>query len=178
MPAFLERVRGMPRTEATVSFGAIIVVTGFIGTFAGGWLGDWCAKYSKSAFLWLCSLSTLMAAPFVWAALTTASPTRYLVYMVIAQLLMFLSTGPVNAAIVNLVGPLERASAVAFGVFSIHLLGDAVSPWLIGILSDAASLAKAVLVVPVAVVLCGLIWAWAARAGSVASERRPEPAAM
>jgi MFS family permease len=168
MPAFLERVRGMPRAEATVSFGAIIVITGFTGTFIGGWVGDWCAKYSKAAFLWLCSVSALVAAPFVWAALTTVSPARYLVYMVIAQLLIFLSTGPVNAAIVNSVKPLERASAVAFGIFSIHIFGDAISPWLIGVISDAASLASAVLIVPAAVVLCALIWAWAARAESAA----------
>jgi fucose permease len=88
--------------------------------------------------------------------------------MVIAQLLIFLSTGPVNAAIVNSVKPLERASAVAFGIFSIHIFGDAISPWLIGVISDAASLASAVLIVPAAVVLCALIWAWAARAESAA----------
>jgi hypothetical protein len=114
--------------------------------------------------LWLCALSTLLAAPFVWGALSTASPLRYVVCMVIAQLLLFLSTGPVNAAILNLVPPLERASAVALSIFAIHLLGDAVSPILIGRLSDASSLAVAVGVVPVAVVVAGALWCLAARA--------------
>ena len=164
MPAFLERVRGMPRADATVSFGAIVVITGFIGTFVGGWLGDHWAKYSRAAFLWLCALSTLAAAPFVWLALTTASPHLYLVSMIVAQLLLFLSTGPVNAAIVNLVSPLERATAVALSVFSIHFLGDAISPFLIGAVSDATSLGEAVKIVPCAVVVCGLIWVFAARA--------------
>jgi len=164
MPAFLERVRGIPRSEATVSFGAIVVVTGFVGTFAGGWLGDYCVKYSRQAFLWLSGIATLVAAPFVWMALTTKSPTLYLICMVAAQLLMFLSTGPINAAIVNLVLPAVRASAVALSVFSIHLLGDAVSPYLIGALSDAASLGEAVKIVPVAVVVSGVVWCWAARA--------------
>jgi MFS family permease len=36
MPAFLERARGIPRDDATVGFGAIVVITGFIGTFVGG----------------------------------------------------------------------------------------------------------------------------------------------
>ena len=40
-PAFLERVRGMPKAQATVQFGSIVVVTGFVGTFAGGWAGDY-----------------------------------------------------------------------------------------------------------------------------------------
>jgi len=164
MPSFLERVRGMPKAQATVSFGAIVVITGFVGTFAGGWLGDYCAKYSRQAFLWLCAISVLVAAPFVWAALTTASPGLYLIYMVSAQFLIFLSTGPVNAAIINLVSPLERASAVALSVFAIHLLGDAVSPALIGALSDATSLAQAVKIVPFAVLVSGCVWCFAARA--------------
>ncbi len=171
MPAFLERVRGMPRADATVSFGAIVVITGFIGTFAGGWLGDYCTRYSRSAFLWLCALSTLIAAPFVWLALTIGSPRLYLLYMVIAQLCLFLSTGPVNAAILNIVSPLERASAVALSVFSIHLFGDAVSPFLIGALSDASSLGQAVKIVPAAVVVSGAIWCWAARAEGRAAGR-------
>ena len=40
MPAFLIRVRGLPSVTATTSLGAIVVVTGFVGTFVGGWLGD------------------------------------------------------------------------------------------------------------------------------------------
>src|SRR5262249_9614354 len=35
MLAFLERARGVPRASATVQFGAIVVITGFAGTFTG-----------------------------------------------------------------------------------------------------------------------------------------------
>jgi predicted MFS family arabinose efflux permease len=164
MPAFLERVRGIPRSEATVSFGAIVVITGFIGTFVGGWLGDYCAKYSKQAYLWISAVATLIAAPFAWFALTAASSTVYLVCMVVAQLFMFLSTGPINASIVNLVRPSQRASANALGVFAIHVLGDVPSPWLIGKVSDAISLAQAVKIVPVAILISAGIWGWSARA--------------
>jgi sugar phosphate permease len=164
MPAFLERARGMPRSEATVSFGTIVVITGFVGTFVGGWLGDYCAKYSRQAYLWLSAIATFIAAPFVWMALTTNSHTLYLVCMVSAQLCLFLSTGPINAAIVNLVLATERATAIALGVFAIHLLGDALSPFLIGELSDAFSLAQAVKIVPIAVAIGGCVWIWAARA--------------
>ena len=164
MPAFLERVRGIPSGTAAISFGKVVVITGLVGTFVGGWLGDYCMRFSREAYLWLCALATLIAAPFVWAALTTASPAYYWTYMVIAQLLLFLSTGPVNAAIVNLVAPIERASAVALSVFAIHCLGDVLSPFLIGALSDATSLSVAVQIVPVAVVVSGLVWCLAARA--------------
>ncbi len=164
MPAFLERVRGIPRSQATVSFGAIVVITGFVGTFVGGWLGDYCARRSKQAHLWISAMATLIAAPFAWLALSTGSTSFYLVCMVIAQLCMFLSTGPINASIVNLVRPTQRASANALGVFAIHCLGDVPSPWLIGRISDMYSLAQGVKIVPVAILVSAAIWFWAARA--------------
>lgn len=159
MPAFLERMRGIPREQATVSFGTIVVVTGFVGTFAGGWLGDYCARYSQRAYLWISAVATLIAAPFAWFALTAASQTAYVICMVIAQLMMFLSTGPINASIVNLVLPTQRASANALGVFTIHLLGDVPSPIIIGMLSDASSLSQAVKIVPAAILIAAAVWA-------------------
>ena len=164
MPAFLERTRGVSRSEATVSFGTIVVVTGFIGTFVGGWLGDYCAKYSRQAHLWLSAIATLIAAPCVWMALTTVSHSQYLTWMVAAQLLLFLSTGPINAAIVNLVSATERATAIALVVFVIHLLGDVPSPYLIGAISDQFSLGQAVKIVPAAVLIGAGVWGWAALA--------------
>ena len=164
MPAFLERVRGIPRSEATVSFGTIVVITGFIGTFVGGWMGDYFAKRSRQAYLWLSAVSTLTAAPFVWLALTTPSHSLYITYMVTAQLCLFLSTGPINAAIINLVIASERATAIALSVFAIHVLGDVLSPPLVGLLSDAFSLQQAVKILPVAALVGGFVWIWAARA--------------
>jgi MFS family permease len=175
MPAFLERVRGMPHGSATISFGYIVVITGFIGTFVGGWLGDYCNKISKRGYLAVSAAATAIAAPFVWFALTTASSHIYLVCMVIAQLMMFLSTGPINAAIVNLVLPNERASAVALEIFAIHLLGDCISPYLIGLLSDKFSLAQAVKIVPAVVVISAALWAWAARAQTTTNSTRSGP---
>jgi MFS family permease len=164
MPAFLERARGIPRSEATVSFGTIVVITGFIGTFVGGWMGDYFAKNSRQAYLWLSAIATLIAAPFVWLALTTNSHSLYVTYMVTAQLCLFLSTGPINAAIINLVIAGERATAIALSVFAIHLLGDALSPLIVGALSDAFSLQQAITILPVAVLIGGFVWIWAARA--------------
>jgi sugar phosphate permease len=164
MPAFLERTRGLTRSEATVNFGTIVVITGFVGTFVGGWMGDYFAKNARTAYLWLSALATVLAAPFVWLALTTASTTLYTVYMVTAQLLLFLSTGPINAAIVNLVMATERATAIALSVFVIHLLGDILSPSIVGLISDASSLQQGVKILPVAALVGGFVWIWAARA--------------
>ena len=178
MPAFLERVRGIPRSEATVNFGVIVVVTGFVGTFIGGWLGDYLARRSRQAYLWMSALSALVAAPCVWIALSTPSHTIYLVSMVAGQLCLFLSTGPINAAIANLVTAGERASAIALSVFAIHLLGDVISPPLIGLLSRASSLEQAVKVVPIAVLVGGMVWVWAASTRPRVSLTQKDPGSV
>jgi len=164
IPAFLERVRHVPEKSATFSFGIIVVITGFVGTFAGGWLGDFFARYTQRAYLWISAVATLAAGPFAWLALTVAAPHTYLVCMVIAQLLMFLSTGPINATIVNIVRPTQRSSANALGVFSIHLLGDVPAPLLIGLISTHSSLEQGVKLVPLGILVSGVIWIFGALA--------------
>jgi MFS family permease len=165
-PAFLERVRGMPRNEATVNFGAIVVVTGFVGTFAGGWLGDWWLKRSRGGYLWLSGVATLAAAPAALVAFVAPQKPVFLTAIVVAELLLFASTGPINSAIVNLVAPNERATAVALSILAIHLLGDVPSPPLIGAVSDATSLAHAFLIVPVVIAASGVLWIVAARSAA------------
>jgi MFS family permease len=171
MPNFLERVHNVPAVQATTSFGAIVVVTGFVGTFAGGWLGDYWQKSSRQAYLWMSGWVTLLAAPLTFIALTAASSSVYYPAIIAAELLLFMSTGPINSAIANLVSPTERASAFALSMFVIHLLGDVPSPTLIGWLSDVSSLGKAVLIVPAAVVISGIVWLVSARVSGRVSAR-------
>jgi sugar phosphate permease len=166
MPVFLERVRGVAPQAATRDFGMVVVVTGIVGTLVGGWLGDYCLRRSRQGYLWFSGVVTLAAAPCALVALTAPAPLHYYPAIVVAELLLFMSTGPINAAIANIVSPLERASAMALSMFTIHLLGDVPSPPLIGHLSDASSLGRAVLIVPVAVAVGGIVWLWSARAAA------------
>ena len=169
-PAFLERVRGMSRGEATVQFGTIVVVTGFVGTFGGGWLGDYFLKRSKQAYLLVSGWATLAAAPAALVAFTARDRTLVMAGIVVTELLLFASTGPINSAIVNVVRPTERATAVALSILGIHLLGDVPSPFLIGLVSDRTSLAAAFRILPVAIAAGGAIWLFAARARAPRAE--------
>lgn len=165
MPAFLERVRGLSNREASVTFGGIVLVTGFAGTFLGGFLGDFFLKRSRQSYLWVSGIATLLAAPLTWVGLTHPSKSVYLPALAVAEVLIFMSTGPINAAIINCVAPAERATAVGLSVLAMHVLGDMPAPLLIGALSDASSLAKGILIAPVAIVIAGAIWGWAAWRG-------------
>ncbi|MFZ2491732.1 MAG: MFS transporter, partial [Thermoanaerobaculia bacterium] len=162
MPAWLERARGMTRPEATVTFGVIALVTGFVGTFSGGWLGDRLLKRTPQAYLWVSGIATLAAAPVTLLGLTSTDRWVYLPAIVVGEILIFVSTGPINSAILNAVSPVERATAVGLSVFLMHFLGDIPSPPLIGMISDASSLARALVIVPGAILISGAIWTFAA----------------
>jgi MFS family permease len=162
-PSFLERVRGVPHDQAAWLPGVILVLTGFVGTFVGGWVGDLLLPRSRNAYLWVSAVAMLLAVPFVLLSFTVASQLIFWPAIAVSELLLFASTGPINATFIRIVSPSMRSTAMALQIFVIHLLGDVPSPVLIGALSDASSLGRAVLIVPVAVLVSGLIWTRAAR---------------
>jgi hypothetical protein len=84
--------------------------------------------------------------------------------------------GPVNAIIANSTDSALRARAFALSILAIHLLGDSISPTLVGWTSDvlgggAGGLSSALMMVPASMALGVAIWAWGWR--SVPDEARP-----
>jgi len=156
MPEYLARVREMDLARANFIVGSVTVLGGLAGTFLGGYLGDFLSGRMKHGQLWLCGLSSLVAIVPAWLALSL--PTGYIGWLFIAEFLLFLSTGPVNVVIVNVVPISARAMAMAVSIFAIHLLGDAISPPIIGRLADSSGLARAVLIVPAVIALSALLW--------------------
>jgi MFS family permease len=163
VPVYLNRERGMSLSEANFMVGAVTVVAGVGGTFLGGYLADVLARRVRQAHLYLSGISMLLAIPFAWVAFTAHQPTTFLVALLVAEFMVFLSTGPINVVIVSVVPVAIRATAMAVSIFVIHLLGDAAAPLVIGAVSDRVGLSNAVLIMPVVVALSGLIWTFAAR---------------
>jgi hypothetical protein len=111
--------------------------------------------------------------PVAWLALAHPAPAVYLSALFVAELLLFISTGPINVVIVNVVPIAMRATAVAISIFAIHMLGDLWSPWTIGKIADKTGLEQAVLALPLAIALAGVIWTLTAALGpSGANGRR------
>jgi MFS family permease len=158
MPKFLSEVRGLELARANFIVGGLTVVAGLSGTFMGGYLGDLVSARIKHGQLWLSGLSSVAGIVPTWLALSITSAPSYLVWLFIAEFLLFLSTGPVNVVLVSVVPIRSRAMAMAMSIFAIHLLGDAISPPIVGWLADMSGLASAVLIMPVAIALSGLVW--------------------
>jgi MFS family permease len=139
MPSFLQRVDGRSPASAGFLMGAITVVTGVFGTIIGGWIAQRWSRTNHRALYLVPAWSALLAVPP--ALLCFFGPkSTILPALAVAQFFIFLGTGPLNAATVNSVGPAIRATALAGQLFLIHVLGDAPSPRIIGLVSDHSNL--------------------------------------
>ena len=159
-PTFLSRVRGMELEAADRWIGISAVVGGLIGTTAGGYLADKLAKVTRQPYLALSGLAMIPAAVLTAVALVALrAPMAIVMTVLAAQLFLWAYNAPVNAILVNSVEPGLRARAFGLSILSIHLFGDALSPPLIGLVSDATgNLGMALTMVPVAVAVGGVLW--------------------
>ena len=158
MPTFLNQERGLPLDRATFIFGLITVLTGIVGTLAGGALADSLAKRIRGAYFLVCGAGMLVAFPAFYLALTSTHPPMYWTALAVAELFLFLNTGPSNTILVNVTLPSIRTSAVALNIFIIHALGDMFSPVIMGAVADWSSLGHAFLSTSAVVILSGLLW--------------------
>jgi MFS family permease len=157
MPTYFVRERGLGVGAAGTVFGALLLVAGFLGTIAGGQLGDRLARRFPDAHFSFSGWTLVASFPFTLAAVLARSPAIFWPGMFVTLLLLFLNMGPLNAAMVNVLPPDLRARGVGLHTTTIHLLGDALSPFLIGVASDSVGLRIPVLVTGLLLPLAGLV---------------------
>lgn len=143
IPSFFTRYYGFSVSKAGMVFGAMTVVSGAIGTLIGGWFGDWLHKKTEKAYFIVTASSLFLATPFAVAGLMCQNTNLSLALLFVCEILIFINTGPLNAAVVAATGLEVRSMAFALNIFIIHVLGDATSPTIIGFMSDAAGLRTA-----------------------------------
>jgi MFS family permease len=157
MPTFLVRTQGMSIDSAGWTLGWILVAAGLLGALLGGFLGDRAQARGQGGHFLVCAVALLVCAPVV--AAMPFVPTRFLVlgFGFVALFLLGVTVGPINAALVSCVPANLRSAAVAMNNLVVHLFGDALSPFLLGWISDAASLRVAVSLTAVPVMLAALL---------------------
>ncbi len=160
LPTYLVRMRGADIGTAGTLVGAVTVIGGLGGTVVGGLLADRLRNRTKNPYLALSALSMVPAAGLAAAALFMPTLTGSVVCIGFAQFFLWFYNGPINTVIANAVPAFMRARAFSVSILCIHLFGDAISPSIIGALSDATgNLQLAVMVVPAAMAVGAGIWA-------------------
>jgi MFS family permease len=155
-PTFLHRVHNYTLTQANILFGASTIVNGIVASLAGGWISDWLLKRTNSAHYLVSAVSLVLGIPAMCLAIF-GSGNVMIAGMFAAEFFLLLNTGPLNAAIINSVGPHIRAMALAANIFIFHLLGDVPSAPLIGYMSDHLSMRMAFIAPVIAIGLSSAI---------------------
>jgi predicted MFS family arabinose efflux permease len=156
-PAYFVRERGIPLAVASTTFGLLLVVAGFLGTLIGGRLAQTLARRWPGADFVLSGWSLTISIFFTLFAILSPIPMVFWPAMFAMLLLLFINIGPLNAAMANVLPAEVRARGFALTTMLIHLLGDAISPWLIGEASDRIGLKIPVLVTGCLLSVAGLV---------------------
>src|SRR5208283_1565186 len=107
---------------------------GFGGLFAGGLIGDRLRTRLPGSYFLVSGASLLLSAPCVLLFLIMPFPWAWWMIFV-AVFFIFINTGPTNAILANVVHPVMRPAGFAVNILVIHVLGDVISPSIIGAVS-------------------------------------------
>jgi len=171
MPYYLEHrpgVHGFP----TSAFGGILLVTGLFGTLLGGIAGDKLRNRFGGAYFVVSGIPMVIGFPVVWMVTAATFPWIW-AYIFVACFCLFFNTAPTNTILANVTHPAMRAAGYALNILMIHALGDVLSPFLIGLISDRYNMDIAFRVVAVMFLCSGLLWLWGARYLAADTARAP-----
>jgi predicted MFS family arabinose efflux permease len=157
MPTYFVRVRHLPLASADMTFGGVLAGAGLVGTLIGGKLGDRLAERHAAGHFLLAGMSLVLSLPFAVIGVLAPSPAIFWPAMFVALTLLFLNTGPLNAAMANVLPAALRGWGFAINTTAIHLFGDAASPYVIGFVSDRTGLQLPVLITAALPILAGLV---------------------
>ncbi|MEZ6142749.1 MAG: MFS transporter [Zavarzinella sp.] len=144
------------------NFGLILVIGGIIATFTGGILGDKLRGKIRGAYFVVSGGSALVALPLYLAVFFVPFPLAW-VFLAGTIFCLFLNTGPANTILANVTRSPIRATAFAINILIIHLLGDAISPAIIGMIADFSSLETGLMLVTPFILGAGVLWLYGAR---------------
>jgi predicted MFS family arabinose efflux permease len=137
LPSFFVRSHGMVLLDASLFYGAILLIGGLAGIWAGGWLGDRFGHNQRRRYVTIPATAFLITVPaYVLGVLSPTLPFAF-VLMLVPTALGLVWIGPVMSSVQQLVRPDMRATASAIFLFINNLLGIGLGTWAIGALSDA-----------------------------------------
>ncbi|CAL8273914.1 unnamed protein product [Lota lota] len=120
-------------------FGIITCVTGVLGVTSGMVVSRSLRKRTDRADPLVCAAGLLLSAPFLYLAIVFAQYSTVATYVFIffGETFLSMNWAIVADILLYVVVPTRRSTAAAFQIVLSHCLGDAGSPYLIGVVSDS-----------------------------------------
>jgi MFS transporter, Spinster family, sphingosine-1-phosphate transporter len=171
MPYYLEHRPGVHHFPTT-TFGAVLLLTGLLGTLLGGIAGDKLRKRFAGSYFLVSGAAMALGFPMVWATTHASFPWIW-AYIFVSCFCLFFNTAPTNTILANVTHPAMRAAGYALNILLIHALGDVLSPFVIGLISDKYNMDTAFRVVAVMFLFSAMFWLLGARYLARDTERAP-----
>ncbi|MDH3645736.1 MAG: MFS transporter [Gammaproteobacteria bacterium] len=137
LPSFFVRSYGMSLLDASLFFGAIVLIGGLAGIWIGGALADRYGQRNRSAYALIPAIALLSTLPFYVVGVLSPSLVLTFFVLLVPTALGLVWLAPVIAAIQHMVQPNMRATASAVFLFINNLVGIGAGTVLFGALSDA-----------------------------------------
>ena len=134
-PAFFIRFHGLGLKEVSTWF-FFIGLTGAIGTFLGGFLGDRFGKKDPRWYMWIPGAATLGGIPLYACLYLWPDGEQALLFAFPAVIFGAMYLGPTFAMTQAIVKIRMRAMASAILLFILNMIGLGLGPWFVGFLSD------------------------------------------
>jgi predicted MFS family arabinose efflux permease len=139
LPSFFVRSFQLTLLEASLYFGAILLVGGIAGIWMGGSLADRFGADKRRMYAIIPAIAFLATIPFYVAAVTSSSLVIAFALFLVPTALGLVWLGPVLSSIQHVVPPHMRATASAVFLFVNNLIGIGLGTVALGALSDALS---------------------------------------
>ncbi|KAG7176750.1 spinster-like [Homarus americanus] len=127
------------KDDVAFVFGAIAMTAGLVGVPLGSFAGQKLRIRLPYADPVVCGVGLLLSVPFILGAMVLAENNTIGSFVVVffGQIFINLNWAVVSDIVLYIVIPTRRSSAEAFQILFSHALGDAGSPYLIGVVADA-----------------------------------------
>ncbi len=136
IPAFLMREKGMTLQEIALWYSLAVGLAGIVGTWLSGVLVDWLGPRRPAAYALVPAAATALGLPVFWAYLHAPTWPVAMMFVAAASLLLIVYLAPALAVLQNAVPAHQRATAGAFLLFILNLIGLGGGPLFVGRLSD------------------------------------------
>lgn len=154
---FLVRYHTYTVSEASLTIGFIILSAGLMGIYSGGYLADFFYNKFTIPRSLVIAVGFLISTPMLLLVVNTETNFILLAAIFFGSFFMAWYYGPLVAIIQDIVPSGLKATAYAFYLFFVHLLGDTTSPSVIGKISDLSSL-KFAFYLPIATNFLGALF--------------------
>jgi MFS family permease len=136
MPTYLTQAFHLGTSAAGVIAGGVLAGGSIVGTLLGGWLADLLQRHRPQGRMIIATIAFLSGAPLTLLALSLHNLGLFIAAFIVAIICLSLCLGPLNAVIQDIIVPEMRATGIGLVLLLAHLLGDAASPSIIGIIAD------------------------------------------